>query len=332
MQYVEPQNELKAIKAESLSQKLTGLGYQNTRLELVNKEDVIATGKLSFVNRMDGVSLHYCDMHEANTGKSTVSLSACLSFNFLLEGHVSFQLNNHEYQFDTKHKKPICFVNVITESTLFCRFLKQHNYVRKLNITIEKEWLSKRCVTAVEKQLLSELFNAGAKVYPLAVTPDILVQVQELAAYQTSLSLHNNLAAECVAILIVNKLLTQIKEQIKQPLATRIPSVVDERVCSIKLKLDELAGDHLSLAHIATELGYSTSTLQRKFKLRHSITVQDYIRQNKLEKAKQAIVFEQLSLGEAAYQAGYNHVSNFITAFKKQYGLSPAALKKQYEV
>ena len=83
----------------------------------------------------------------------------------------------------------------------------------------------------------------------------------------------------------------------------------------------------LSLSEMAIKLGLSVSTLQRKIKDRYAMTAVEYVRQKKLEKAKSSLVLDNLSIGEIAYIAGYAHVSNFVTAFKKKFELTPAQFR-----
>lgn len=42
--------------------------------------------------------------------------------------------------------------------------------------------------------------------------------------------------------------------------------------------------------------------------------------------AKEALEQNGISIGEAAYLAGYNHPSNFISAFRKPFGHTPGEL------
>ena len=60
------------------------------------------------------------------------------------------------------------------------------------------------------------------------------------------------------------------------------------------------------------------------------MSVLEFIREKKLEKARSMLVIERKSIGEAAYYSGYKHVSNFVTAFKKQFTVTPSELLKQH--
>ena len=54
-----------------------------------------------------------------------------------------------------------------------------------------------------------------------------------------------------------------------------------------------------------------------------SITVSDFIRQERLETARAALERDGIPISQAAYLAGYSNPSSFTTAFKKAYGVTP---------
>ncbi len=86
---------------------------------------------------------------------------------------------------------------------------------------------------------------------------------------------------------------------------------------------EHLDGD-ISLPGIAAATGMSVSTLQRVFKTTFGQTVIDYVRAERLEAARTALWRGDLTVGEAAYRAGYKSASNFSTAFRQAYGYPPS--------
>ncbi len=86
------------------------------------------------------------------------------------------------------------------------------------------------------------------------------------------------------------------------------------------------------LANIATpptltDLSASVNMTEKKlnagFKSLFGTTVYETLRNERLEHARLVLESGDLSVKEVAYRVGYNHVSNFITAFKSRYGTSP---------
>lgn len=81
--------------------------------------------------------------------------------------------------------------------------------------------------------------------------------------------------------------------------------------------------EDLSLSDIARAIGTSTSSVQRHFKDFFNMTVSDFIRNERLEIARDALERQGIPISQAAYLAGYNNPSSFTTAFKRRYGQSP---------
>jgi len=96
----------------------------------------------------------------------------------------------------------------------------------------------------------------------------------------------------------------------------------------LRALIDQYINSDCSVSDIALANNMSVSTLQRRCKNTFNMTVNEYIRLRRLDRAKTAITVQGLSIGQAAYRAGYNHSSNFIAAFKKQYAVTPAELMK----
>ncbi|WP_187265448.1 helix-turn-helix domain-containing protein [Reinekea thalattae] len=96
------------------------------------------------------------------------------------------------------------------------------------------------------------------------------------------------------------------------------------RVAQFKelLNSNEVLG--MSLNAICHHLGMSSATLQRYANEHLKMSVSQYLRKRKLHLAKTALTTNGLSIMEAALVAGYNHPSNFTTAFKREFGVCPA--------
>jgi len=58
------------------------------------------------------------------------------------------------------------------------------------------------------------------------------------------------------------------------------------------------------------------------------ITIEKYVINQKIEKVKELIIYDQLSLSEIAFQLGYSSVAHLSTQFKKTTGLTPSHFKK----
>jgi len=144
-------------------------------------------------------------------------------------------------------------------------------------------------------------------------------------------SLPQRLHLECRAITLLECLLQELMQQLQlAPHPVEAGVSLDKLPLSFKDRVDASLRGHRSLDEIAGALGVSVSTLQRKFKAAYGYTVIDYVRRRRLEIARSALLLDGISIGEAAYLAGYNHPSNFVAAFRKQFDVTPARLVRQH--
>lgn len=90
----------------------------------------------------------------------------------------------------------------------------------------------------------------------------------------------------------------------------------------------EKAG-HLNISDfISTEIGYDYSYLSNLFSSVEGTTIEKYIINQKIEKVKELLVYDELSLNEIAWKMGYSSVQHLSNQFKKTTGLSPSHFKK----
>ena len=90
----------------------------------------------------------------------------------------------------------------------------------------------------------------------------------------------------------------------------------------------ELIGKINFSYHISQKLGYDYSYLSSLFSAVEGITIEKYIILQRIEKVKELLIYDELTLSEIAYQTGYSSVQHLSNQFKKIIGLSPTAFKK----
>lgn len=83
---------------------------------------------------------------------------------------------------------------------------------------------------------------------------------------------------------------------------------------------------NITIADLAPIAGINTSKLKQRFKQVHGTTIFKYITRIRMERAKEWITTEKLSISEAAYKVGYKNPQHFTVAFKKYYGYLPSSL------
>jgi AraC family transcriptional regulator len=103
-----------------------------------------------------------------------------------------------------------------------------------------------------------------------------------------------------------------------------------ERVRNIVVEQIHYRSGHLNLNwsdFITKNLPYDYKYLSNLFSSVEGITIEQYIIRQKVEKAKELIIYDELNLSEIAYRLGYSSIAHFSSQFKKITGMTPSAFK-----
>lgn len=80
--------------------------------------------------------------------------------------------------------------------------------------------------------------------------------------------------------------------------------------------------------YISEKLGYDYTYLANIFSEIKGTTIQQYIINNKIERVKEMLLYEDLNLTEISYKMNYSSVAHLSNQFKKVTGLTPSFFKK----
>jgi AraC-like DNA-binding protein len=168
-----------------------------------------------------------------------------------------------------------------------------------------KNMVCNRCINAV-KSLLEEMNISYSSV-----------QLGEVA-------IERNLSQKQIAILKekLAKLGFELLDDVKQKMIEKIKTVIIEQVHYGKEDSRyNLSGVLSSLLH--KEYSY----LSRLFSEVEGITIEQFFIQQKIEKVKEWLVYDELTLSEIAWKLGYSSVAHLSSQFKKVTGLTPSNFK-----
>jgi signal transduction histidine kinase/ligand-binding sensor domain-containing protein/CheY-like chemotaxis protein/AraC-like DNA-binding protein len=90
--------------------------------------------------------------------------------------------------------------------------------------------------------------------------------------------------------------------------------------------LEHYLTSEVSVFELATELGFSRTTLYRKIKSLTGMSINAFVRSVKIKKSAQ-LISEGMNVSEAAFYIGFNDLKYFRENFKKQMGKNPSEFK-----
>jgi AraC family transcriptional regulator len=170
-----------------------------------------------------------------------------------------------------------------------------------------KNMVCGRCISAVQGAL------AQFGILPLKIELGE-VTVDEATIPVDGLSALNN---------TLQQLGFELMDDRKGRMIEKIKNVV---VTLVHYTYDQPRQKHSEL--IAQQLHYDYSHLSKLFSEVEGITIEQYIINQKTEKIKEYLVYDEMTLSEIADRMGYSSVAHLSAQFKKVTGLSPSHFKR----
>lgn len=169
-----------------------------------------------------------------------------------------------------------------------------------------KNMVCPRCIMAVKNILESMSINfSHIQLGEVSLNQDI--------SKEQTLNLSQKL--EAMGFELLNDNQQQLIEQIKALIITHIHQENKYNIVYSMFLKENLHRDY--------------SFLSKLFSSVEGITIEQYIILQKIEKVKELITYDQLTLSEIAFQLGYSSLAHLSSQFKKITGLTPSQFKKQ---
>ncbi len=135
-----------------------------------------------------------------------------------------------------------------------------------------------------------------------------------------------DLVGQCFSYPELHELLTKTIDEYKQDLSTYVPE--NSSVHLIKTYIRQHFGDPmLSTKEISEYASLSASYACTVFKHETGQTLNQYLTEYRLERAKELLADPRINISEIAGRVGYNDSNYFGKAFKKYTGLSPSEFR-----
>lgn len=107
---------------------------------------------------------------------------------------------------------------------------------------------------------------------------------------------------------------------------SRLIETIKRLIIELVQKQDGLRELKLS-DYLTRNIAYEYSYLSTLFSSVEGITVEKYCINQKIERVKELLVYDELSLTEISFQLGYSSLAHLSTQFKSVTGLSPSHFK-----
>ena len=176
------------------------------------------------------------------------------------------------------------------------------------DILFIKNMVCQRCILAVENVLK----NSGIP-FQQVITGEI--HLLENITHEQNDLLSSNLVK--IGLELIDKRMNQMIEKIKQLVIKKARNEVDEM--ENKIKLSVFLSKHLH--HEYTYISSFFSSIEGR-------TIENYFIEQRIEKVKELLVYNEMTLSKISYEMEYSSVAHLSNQFKKITGLTPSHFKQ----
>ena len=170
--------------------------------------------------------------------------------------------------------------------------------------------------------LVKAMASSRIRLQRWAVPAHLLTAIDQLIDSPLQGTLHN-LLLEGVSLQVLAHALDGLERtpDNNSPVSARDRQLLER----VKERLYHSPGEDHTLADLAKLACMSPSTLRVKFQAAYQCSVFGWLRERRLELAREYLS-QGWSVQQAAHFVGYRHATNFATAFRERYGISPSEL------
>lgn len=251
-----------------------------------------------------------------------------LSFNllFMLSPDIHLEAQDDNIQFSFKKNQYILYHSPLgnkaelwSESQELLKYLQiqlSYQYVFKL---INPE--SNRESTEILEKMTKNNYMFLHKETPPYMTAEMHMILKEMTS-SSKKGVMQKLFIEAKIIKLLILIFEQFSEKDITASSPQLPLL-------IKKYIDENYHRKIMVEEIGKMIGVNQNIIRKEFKTQYHITVNHYISELRMLKAKKLIVDKEVMIKEIAIECGYEYVQNFTRAFKKKFGISPEKLRNE---
>lgn len=287
-----------------------------------------AEGYREIVSLEDGFQLVKSDIEFVRDTAFPVSIDSVLKFQFRLQGEGSLKIDGGE-DIQLREYSGGVLLQPAGLEKLECYRAGVHE--RAVTLLVSPEYLRSKLPALVNEAPSPLTFYLDAKIDEvfsavLPMTPEIIAAAQAL--YQPAVkpnfaTVYRQSRAQELLIYCLELLTTSSPEN-----AINLKSRDIDHITEARAIIERNIESPPPIRDLARSVGINESKLMAGFKQLYNQTIHEYIQTLRMNRAKELLATTDLSITQIAFEVGYEFSSNFTTAFKRHFGVTPSNIRK----
>ncbi len=250
------------------------------------------------------LNLHYCGNREASIDHRYKHKQAAYLLTFVVSGEAVLTVRNKKYDLSTGD---------------FCTFFPRSNasYITKSGVPWSIRWVT---LTGDQLQELLPMlgFTPENPIIKVADPSEIERILEKLFVVTPK----DDLRSKISALSLIYQLFSQLAKSSVSPIKNEVVADAAEYI-------SRHYNRELTVESLAQRAFLNANYFSKLFTANVGITPQQLIIRTRMEKAKELLLYSELSAGEIASAVGFSDALYFSRAFKKYTGTSPSEFRKQ---
>ena len=283
----------------------------------VSKEKhIVIQGDVEEMTFSSGLNLTSSDIRVLQPYETTSLHSCPLYMLVVLEGSVMLRVNGQEFVV----RSGMAFTSRLGEQQVMNAVHLADYHLRTLSLGVDPA----RCwQSPLLSALLQQWENGGAPTF-LWQVPGFLLSGLQYIQQSSQPGLSRQLMLEGVMLQLLGHGLSQ---RLQNHTSRHAPSGEQHRLETVRRLLEQQPEKEYTLTELAQLAAMSSSSLRTKFRQAYGHSVFDYLRDCRLDLARRYLA-QGYSVQQAAWMSGYQHATNFSTAFRRRYGITPGEARQ----
>jgi AraC-like DNA-binding protein len=244
-----------------------------------------------------------------------------------IKGDVHIEIDN-----DRHHVKDTNFSTALLTSSLFDANydLTKGTSIRGVNILLDNEWLASHLGVDSKSGLLHKYLSLKASriiMEPLDIEYkryilDIIELVNNSGRFR-QIALQNR-----IMLLIERFFMRMAVKMESNALDLKLSKEDIRRVMEVEsLITRDVFSPAPFIPELAKMVNISETKLKNNFKTVYGVPIYQYFQKARMRAARDVLETNKYSIKQVALELGYSNLSNFSTAFRKEFGILPSELK-----
>lgn len=201
--------------------------------------------------------------------------------------------------------------------------------IKSINVLITRKWLEQYLDIKIMDEVLEKYLQLKTGCYNFAP-----FDIEYRALFNEVIDADNTVMKRSVlenrVMMMVERFLTQLYQrmnQLQESDRSKISADEVKRLMEVESYLvKDLSTPPPPISFLSRVAAMSATTLKNKFKKLYGTNLYEYFQKSRMHKAKTLLMSQKYSIKEIGSQLGYSNLSNFATAFKKEFKRLPSKL------